>query len=121
MYAAVAIVSAFAGTRQGGKVHVFSLFKEEVIVPMFDLHFRQIQVQGFWLTQASSSRHHTAIFFTGNPDDSRQFFISKIVSKDLVIEFQVSSSISLPSGFYNQQWLLQSAASLCVAGLNLHV
>ena len=48
-------------TRQGGKVHVFSLFKEEVIVLMFDLHFRQIQIQGIWLTQASSSRHHTAI------------------------------------------------------------
>ena len=30
---------------------MFSLFKEEVIVPMFDLHFRKIQVQGFWLTQ----------------------------------------------------------------------
>ena len=45
---------ACAGTRKGGKVHVFSLFKEEVIVPMFDLHFRQIQVQGFWLTQVSS-------------------------------------------------------------------
>lgn len=42
------------GTRVGGKVHVFSLFKEEVIVPMFDLHFRKIQVQGFWLSQASN-------------------------------------------------------------------
>ena len=37
--------------RQHGKVHVYSLFKEEVIVPMFDLHFRNVQVQGFWLTQ----------------------------------------------------------------------
>ncbi len=45
---------SFAGTCQGGKVHVFTLFKEEVIVPMYDLHFRQIQIQGFWLTQASS-------------------------------------------------------------------
>lgn len=43
------------GTRVGGKVHVFSLFKEEVIVPMFDLHFRKIQVQGFWLSQASAT------------------------------------------------------------------
>jgi len=37
--------------RQHGKVHVYSLFKEEVIVPMFDLHFRNVQIQGFWLTQ----------------------------------------------------------------------
>ena len=40
-----------AGVRQHGKVHVYSLFKEEVIVPMFDLHFRNVQIQGFWLTQ----------------------------------------------------------------------
>ncbi|DBA91917.1 TPA: hypothetical protein ACH3X2_003820 [Trebouxia sp. C0005] len=45
-------------TRQGGKVHVFSLFKEEVIVPMFDLHFRQIQ----WLENLPSDQARQEVF-----------------------------------------------------------
>lgn len=38
------------GVRDGGTVYIYSMFNEEVIVPMFDLHFRAIHVRGFWVS-----------------------------------------------------------------------
>jgi len=37
--------------REGGLIYIFSLFGEVVIVPMYDLHFRDITVRGFWLNK----------------------------------------------------------------------
>jgi len=80
----------------GGKVHIFSLFKEEVIVPMFDLHFRQIQVQGFWLTQASSSPHHTAIFHKESSEQSSVkvsvFFLTRRILFNRILSSKFSTS-----------------------------
>lgn len=38
------------GVRDSGTVYIYSMFNEEVIVPMFDLHFRAIHVRGFWVS-----------------------------------------------------------------------
>ncbi len=36
--------------RDGGTVYIYSLFNDEVIVPMFNLHFRALHVRGFWVS-----------------------------------------------------------------------
>ena len=33
--------------RHGGTVYIYSMFGDEVIVPMYDLHFRSLHVRGF--------------------------------------------------------------------------
>jgi hypothetical protein len=40
-----------AGVRRGGTHYVYSLFGEEVVVPMFDLHFRALHVRGWWVSE----------------------------------------------------------------------
>ncbi len=52
MSSAVTAVRLFGvtGVRDGGTVYIYSMFNEEVIVPMFDLHFRAIHVRGFWVS-----------------------------------------------------------------------
>eukprot|EP00891_Asterochloris_glomerata_P007394 jgi/Astpho2/7394/Aster-x0316 len=37
--------------RDGGTLYIYSLFLDNVVVPMQDLHFRRINVRGFWLKQ----------------------------------------------------------------------
>ena len=39
-----------AGVRHGGTVYIYSMFGDEVIVPMYDLHFRSLHVRGFWVS-----------------------------------------------------------------------
>ena len=40
-----------AGVRHGGTVYIYSMFGDEVVVPMFDLHFRSLHVRGFWVSE----------------------------------------------------------------------
>jgi len=44
-----------AGVRRGGTHYVYSLFGEEVVVPMVDLHFRALHVRGWWVSEWLSS------------------------------------------------------------------
>ena len=39
------------GVRHGGTVYIYSMFGDEVIVPMYDLHFRALHVRGFWVSE----------------------------------------------------------------------
>ncbi|BDA41741.1 Enoyl-[acyl-carrier-protein] reductase, mitochondrialial [Coccomyxa sp. Obi] len=39
----------FSAVRNSGFVYIYSMYGDEVIVPMYDLHFRDITVRGFWL------------------------------------------------------------------------
>ncbi|CAL8460825.1 g356 [Coccomyxa elongata] len=39
----------FSAVRNSGLVYIYSMYGDEVIVPMYDLHFRDITVRGFWL------------------------------------------------------------------------
>ena len=45
--------------RHGGTVYIYSMFGDEVIVPMYDLHFRSLHVRGFWVSHWLSTLTRT--------------------------------------------------------------
>lgn len=47
------------GVRHGGTVYIYSMFGDEVIVPMYDLHFRSLRVRGFWVSEWLSTLTRT--------------------------------------------------------------
>ena len=48
-----------AGVRHGGTVYIYSMFGDEVVVPMYDLHFRSLHVRGFWVSEWLAQRTRT--------------------------------------------------------------
>lgn len=54
-----AVPGECTGVRHGGTVYIYSMFGDEVIVPMFDLHFRSLHVRGFWVSEWLSTLTRT--------------------------------------------------------------